>query len=165
HAKLMTSYYPVEKLRKLKGLETARYEDPYAGGIANSIRYLSMAPRDNALKVDGIDNLFVGGEKAGLFVGHTEAIVTGTLAGYNAVRYGMGLDIALLPRELSVGDIIAFENENKESLDGARKRYTFAGSEYFKRMVELGLYTVDIDEIEGRVSSLMLNNMFSKKLL
>ncbi|MEF9951832.1 MAG: FAD-dependent oxidoreductase [Clostridium sp.] len=165
HAKLMTSYYPVDKLRKLEGLETARYEDPYSGGIANSIRYLSMAPRDNTLRVDGIDNLFVGGEKAGLFVGHTEAIVTGTLAGYNAVRCLMGLDGTVLPRELSIGDIIAFENENKGSMDGARKRYTFAGSDYFKRMVEKGLYTVDMDEIEGRVTSLMLNNMFSKKLL
>ncbi|HBX48235.1 MAG TPA: FAD-dependent oxidoreductase, partial [Clostridiaceae bacterium] len=90
HAKLMTSYYPLEKLRKIPGLENARFEDPYSGGKANSIRYLSMAPRDNTMKVIGIDNLFVGGEKAGLFVGHTEAIVTGTLAGLNAVRYGIG---------------------------------------------------------------------------
>lgn len=73
HAKLMTSYYPLEKLRKIPGLENARYEDPYSGGKANSIRYLSMAPRDNSLKVRGIANLFAGGEKAGLFVGHTEA--------------------------------------------------------------------------------------------
>ncbi len=32
HAKLMTSYYPLEKLRKIKGLESVKYIDPYAGG-------------------------------------------------------------------------------------------------------------------------------------
>ena len=43
HAKLMTSYYPLNKLRKIKGLEHAKYVDPYAGGKGNSIRYLSVA--------------------------------------------------------------------------------------------------------------------------
>lgn len=165
HVKLMTSYYPVEKLRKIKGFENARYEDPYSGGIANSIRYLSMAPRDNTMKVEGIDNLFVGGEKSGLFVGHTEAIVTGTLAGYNAVRQLMGLSGTILPRELAVGDIIAFENENKDTLEGTRKRYTFAGSDYFKRMKEKDLYTTDLDEITNRVKALDLKDMFKKTLL
>ncbi|URZ00657.1 hypothetical protein CLROS_020360 [Clostridium felsineum] len=73
NAKLMTSFYPLEKLRKIKGLEKVKYIDPYAGGKGNSIRYLSVAPRTNDMKVKGIDNLFCGGEKSGLFVGHTEA--------------------------------------------------------------------------------------------
>ena len=53
HAKMMTSFYPLEKLRKIKGLENARYEDPYSGGIGNSVRYLSIAPRQNTMKVNG----------------------------------------------------------------------------------------------------------------
>ncbi|KZL93585.1 glucose inhibited division protein A [Clostridium magnum DSM 2767] len=69
----MTSYYPLEKLRKIKGLENAKYIDPYAGGKGNSIRYLSVAPRSDDMRVKGISNLFCGGEKSGLFVGHTEA--------------------------------------------------------------------------------------------
>lgn len=76
HAKLMTSYYPLEKLRKIKGLEDAKFVDPYAGGKGNSIRYLSVAPRGDDMKVDGISNLFCGGEKSGLFVGHTDARCT-----------------------------------------------------------------------------------------
>ncbi|MDZ5017005.1 FAD-dependent oxidoreductase, partial [Clostridium perfringens] len=43
HAKLMTTYYPLKKLRKIKGLEKAKYVDPYAGSKGNSIRYLSVA--------------------------------------------------------------------------------------------------------------------------
>lgn len=73
HAKLMTSYYPLEKLRKISGLEDAKFVDPYAGGKGNSIRYLSVAPRTDDLRVLGLDNLFCAGEKSGLFVGHTEA--------------------------------------------------------------------------------------------
>ena len=90
YAKIMTPYFPLEKLRKVPGLENARYADPYAGGKGNSIRYLSVAERDNLMRVVGIDNLLCGGEKSGLFVGHTEAISTGTLAGYNSVRYLKG---------------------------------------------------------------------------
>lgn len=73
HAKLMTTYYSLEKLRKIKGLEHAKYVDPYAGSKGNSIRYLSVAPRTDDMKVNGVDNLFCAGEKSGLFVGHTEA--------------------------------------------------------------------------------------------
>jgi threonine dehydrogenase-like Zn-dependent dehydrogenase len=79
HAKLMAPFYPLEKLRKFKGLENARYEDPYSGGIGNSIRYLSIAPRDNTMKVKKLKNLFCAGEKAGLFVGHTDALNTKVL--------------------------------------------------------------------------------------
>lgn len=165
HAKLMTSYYPLEKLRKIEGLENARYEDPYAGGKSNSIRYLSMAPRNNAMKVDGIDNLLCGGEKAGLFVGHTEAISTGTLSGYNAVRIGMGLNGITLPVALAVGDILAYENSMKQTPEGIRKRYTFAGSDYFNRMQELGLYTTNIDQINKKVQGLSLKKFLKEKLV
>ncbi|MCX7951992.1 MAG: FAD-dependent oxidoreductase [Clostridiales bacterium] len=165
HAKLMTSYYPLEKLRKLKGFENVRFIDPYAGGKANSIRYLSMAPRNDTMKVIGLDNLYVGGEKSGLFVGHTEAIVTGTLAGYNAVRSLMGLNGIELPVSLCTGDIIKYENETKRKKDGLKKRYTFAGSEYFERMKKLNLYTTDKEIINKKVEALMIKDIFKQKLI
>lgn len=165
HAKLMTSYYPLDKLRKIPGLEDARFEDPYSGGKANSIRYLSMAPRDNTMKVKDIDNLFCAGEKSGLFVGHTEAIVTGTLSGYNAVRTGLGLKPVELPVSLAVGDIISYENKMKETPEGLRKRYTFAGAGYFERMKELNLYTTDALEIDKRVELVKMRDFFKQKLL
>ncbi|HQD41614.1 MAG TPA: FAD-dependent oxidoreductase, partial [Bacillota bacterium] len=111
HAKLMTSFYALEDLRKIPGLENARYEDPYSGGKGNSVRYLSMAPRNNSMKVDGLENLLCGGEKSGLFVGHTEAITTGSLAGHNSVRLALGMPLLELPRNLVTGDIIAYANE------------------------------------------------------
>lgn len=161
----MTTYYPLEKLRKIKGLENAKYVDPYAGGKGNSIRYLSVAPRDDNMKVKGVTNLFCAGEKSGLFVGHTEAIVTGTLAGHNAVRHDLGIPYLILPRATVLGDIIAFANEESQSREGKKNRYTFAGSVYFNRMKELGLYTIDKEEIQKRVSQLNLDGVFSKKLI
>jgi hypothetical protein len=165
HAKLMTSYYPLEKLRKIKGLENAKYIDPYAGGKGNSIRYLSVAPRTDSMKVIGLDNLFCAGEKAGLFVGHTEAIITGALAGHNAIRNYLGMPLLILPRSLAVGDIIAYANEKINSKEGRTNRYTFAGSEYFKRMQEMGLYSLDVEKIKGKVEKLNLTDIFNEKLI
>lgn len=164
HAKLMTTYYPLNKLRKISGLEKVKYVDPYAGSKGNSIRYLSVAPRTNDLRVIGVDNLFCAGEKSGLFVGHTEAICTGALAGHNAVRYSMGIPLLILPESTCIGDIISYANEKAKTREGRKDRYTFAGSGYFKRMQELGLYTVDIEKIKNRIKKLNLDGIFSTKL-
>ena len=164
HAKLMTTYYPLEKLRKIPGLEHAKYVDPYAGSKGNSMRYLSVAPRTNDMKVQGVDNLFCAGEKSGLFVGHTEAICTGTLAGHNSVRLALGLPLLILPSSIAIGDIISYENEQSKTRDGRKVRYTFAGAGYFKRMQELGLYTLNIKEINNKVTKLNLDNIFNTKL-
>ena len=150
----MTTYYPLEKLRKIPGLEYAKYIDPYAGSKGNSIRYLSVAPRTNDLKVEGVDNLFCAGEKSGLFVGHTEAICTGSLAGHNAVRLAIGIPL-----------IISYANEKAKTREGRKNRYTFAGAEYFKHMQEVGLYTLDKDEINLRIKKLNLDNIFNLKLV
>ena len=163
HAKLMTTYYPLQKLRKIPGLEHAKYVDPYAGSKGNSIRYLSVAPRTNDMKVVGVDNLFCAGEKSGLFVGHTEAICTGSLAGHNAVRLMMGMHLLILPSSIAIGDLISYENEKSSTRKGRKDRYTFAGASYFKRMQELGLYTIDTAEIEDRIKKLNLDNIFEQK--
>lgn len=159
-AKIMSPYFPLEHLRTIPGFEKARYVDPYAGGKGNSIRYMSMAERDNSMKVNGLENLFCGGEKAGLFVGHTEAISTGSLAGHNAVRYLQGRDLLTIPRETAIGDLIAFVNEQLETEEGLRNRYTFAGADFFKRMKDKGLYTTDIGYIRKKIKGLGLDSIY-----
>ncbi|MHB8129964.1 MAG: FAD-dependent oxidoreductase [Mobilitalea sp.] len=165
HAKLMTPFYNLERLRKIPGFENARYEDPYTGGKGNSMRFFAMAPRDNTLKVIGAENLFCGGEKAGLLVGHTEAIVTGTLAGNNSVRYAMGMELIELPKELAVGDAIAFVKEEMNSEAGMGKKYTFSGSVYFEHMKSKDLYSTDIKQINKKVNDLGMKDIFNKKLI
>lgn len=150
-AKMMTPFFPLESLRKIPGMERARYLDPYAGGVGNSIRYVGMAPRDDALKVRGVENLFCGGEKAGLLVGHTEAIVTGVLAGCNAVRHVKGEKPLVVPDTLTIGDAITHVRARMETEEGLGYKYTFSGSVYFDRMREKGLYTTDLEVIRKRV--------------
>lgn len=164
-AKLMTTYYPLEKLRKIKGLEKAKYIDPYAGGKGNSVRYLSMAPRTDDMKIKGIDNMFCAGEKSGLFVGHTEAMCTGALAGHNAVRYHLGIPLLILPSSTAIGDIISYANHKLLTRKGRKNRYTFAGAEYFERMNKLGLYSTDVEEIKNRVKKLNLNDILAQPLI
>ena len=165
HAKLMAPTFPLETLRKVPGFENARFEDPYAGGVGNSMRYLALAPRDNALKVEGVDNMFCGGEKAGLLVGHTEAIITGTLAGHNAVRFLADKELLELPRTLAIGEAVAWVKEQMATEDGMKKKYTFSGSVLFQRMQELGLYSTDKAAVARRVADAGLSGVFAEKLL
>jgi len=165
YAKIMTPYYPLEKLRKVPGFENARYADPYAGGKGNSIRYLSVAERDNYMRVSGLENMLCGGEKSGLFVGHTEAITTGTLAGYNSARYLKGIRPLELPRQLAVGDLISYANKKLKTREGLMTRYTFAGSEYFQRMQEKGLYTTDTETVKRRIKKYDLENIYKEPII
>ena len=165
HAKLMGPYFPLKQLRQVPGFEKARFEDPYSGNKGNSMRYMALAPRDNALKVIGLENLFCGGEKAGLLVGHTEAIVTGLLAGHNAVRWALGKELLLLSEELAIGDAIAHVNEQMKTKTGMGLKYTFSGTNYFKRMQEKGMYTTDVAAIKARVEKAKLTGVFAKKIV
>ena len=160
HAKLMTPFFPLEVLREIPGFENARYEDPYAGGLGNSMRYFAMAPRDDALKVEGVDNLFCAGEKAGLLVGHTEAICTGTLAGCNAVRQVRREELLILPKDLAIGTAIRMVRRKMRDDGELGLKFTFSGSVLFERMRQQGLYSTDASAIAERVDAAGLSGVF-----
>src|SRR3990172_1570800 len=164
HVKLMVPYFAIEELRRIPGLANARYEDPYSGGIGNSIRFLAMAPRDDTLKVQGVDNLLCGGEKAGLLVGHTEAISTGALAGHNAVRHALGKSLLTIPRTTAVGDAISWVRERMQTEEGMMQKFTFSGSVLFQRMKERGTYTTDIPQIRQRVQQAGMTDVFAQRV-
>jgi hypothetical protein len=164
HAKLMTPYYPLENLRQIPGFENARFEDPYSGGRGNSMRYMAVSYRDNYLKVDGVNNLFCAGEKAGLLVGHTEAIITGLLAGANAARLAAGKALIEIPGSLALGDAIDHVGKQMRTEEGITLKYTFSGSVYFKRMQELGLYTTDVAAVKARVKEAGMENIYNQKV-
>ncbi len=158
HAKMMTPYFPIDKLRMVPGFEKALYS--HGSSMANSVRFMSRAPRDNYMRVTGTENLFCGGEKSGFFVGHTEAIATGTLAGYNAASLVDDNEQIRFPRELACGDIIATESEGLSQEDGLKQRYTFSGGIYFEQMQKRKLYLMDTAEIKTRINNLGLTNFF-----
>jgi hypothetical protein len=162
HAKLMTPFFALDALRDVPGMENARYEDPYSGGLGNSIRFMAMAPRNDALKVEGTENLFCAGEKAGLLVGHTEAICTGTLAGYNAIKYLKKEDPLILPDSLAIGDAVKYVRDRMMNHNELDKKITFSGSIYFDRMKEKDLYTTDVSDIQKRVEEAGMARIFSE---
>lgn len=165
-AKLMTPFFPLSALRKIPGMENARYEDPIAGGVGNSMRYFGFADCLKSLKAIGeVDNLFCAGEKSGAMVGHTEAIATGSLAGYNAVLYYLKEPLLVLPDTLAIGDFINSTVEKMKEPQGRMYKYTFSGSVYFEQMKAKGLYSIDHNEIEKRVRETGLLGIFSKKLV
>jgi len=161
HVKLMTPYFPLDQLRTIPGMEKSRFEDPYSGGVGNSIRYLAMSPRSDALKVEGLDNLFCAGEKAGPLVGHTEAMMTGSLAGLNAVIWSAGKEPIVVPRSMALGDIIAAASDVLRGGDLSQK-LTFSGATYFERMKGLGLYSTDMAAVRTRVAEAGLEGVFLK---
>ncbi|MHB8158051.1 MAG: FAD-dependent oxidoreductase [Desulfocucumaceae bacterium] len=151
HAKLMTPYFPLEVLRTIDGFSDARYADPYSGGKGNSVRFMAIAPASEKMQVKGMNNLFCAGEKTGLLVGHTEAIVTGMLAGHNAVKAAKGANLLKLPDTLASGDIISYMITGMKTRSGLKFKYTFSGSVYFERMKEKGLYITNIESITRQI--------------
>lgn len=152
--KMMTPFFPLEQLRQVPGFENARFSDPYAGGKGNSIRYMAVAEREPSMQVKGVENLFCGGEKSGLFIGHTEAISTGAIAGHNAGRYTRGGHPLILPETLAIGALLTYEKA-----DGGM--ITFAGDEFFGYMKEQGLYSTDPAEIQARVAAAGLADVYN----
>lgn len=159
-AKLMSPYFSLEELRMIPGFASARFLDPYGGSLGNSVRYMSVSPREDSMQARGFRNLFVAGEKSGFFVGHTEAITTGSLAGYNACRIKKE-DFLVLPRTLACGEMLAYAQEVLQEEDGLYRRLTFAGGEFLQRMKTKRLYTDDREEIRRRTDDAGLLDIYS----
>ncbi|MDZ5001450.1 FAD-dependent oxidoreductase, partial [Clostridium perfringens] len=73
--------------------------------------------------------------------------------------------LLILPGSIAIGDIISFANEKAGIREGRKNIYTFAGAEYFKRMKEIGLYTIDKEEIKDRIKKVNLDGVFSQRLI
>lgn len=161
-AKMMASHFPLSDLRRLPGLARARYEDPAAGGVSNSVRFMALVRHDAALRVTGLGNVFCAGEKAGPLVGHTEAVATGMLAGYNAARAALGLaPVAIDRRSTATGDLIACATSAVRR-GRLTERLTFSGAGFFRRMVRRGLYTTDRQAVHERVRQAGLAAVFDR---
>ncbi|NPV71666.1 MAG: FAD-dependent oxidoreductase [Firmicutes bacterium] len=162
YGKLMSPYFPLDDLRTIPGFERARYAEPLAGGKGNSIRYTCIAERDQSLRVGALENLFCCGEKSGPYVGHTEAIVTGALAGRNAAARAAGKGLLVLGRNTAIGDFIAMAQDELAGSSGFPRTLTFAGASFFERMKQRGLYTTDREEIGARVRAEGLEGVFER---
>jgi hypothetical protein len=164
HAKRIAGgYTPLHELRQVPGLERVIYADPYAGTIGNGIRYMAITPRDDALHVPGVENLFVASEKLGIN-GVGEAIATGVVAGHNAARKVMGMALLVLPKTTMLGGFIAYTNERWNKEEGLRERAHLFTGPFLKRAEETGVYTEDKAVIRSRIADNALLNILSPKI-
>lgn len=159
--KLMAPFLPLELLRRLPGFERAVFRDPLGGSRGNSVRFSGAVGRDRRLIVPPLENLFAAGERAGLSLGHTEAIVTGTLAGYNAWRLVRGLEPVELPRLCVCGELIAFTGYEEKGGDSTAVIYNLAGGPLWERLQQLNLYSTDPAAISARLEKLGLLQIFA----
>lgn len=161
---MLQSFMPLEELRQVLGLENARLVDPLGGGVGNNVRFLAMAPRNNALKVTGLTNLYCAGEKAGCLAGLPAVIVTGLLAGHNAARKALGREELELSSSTAIGDFIAFTGRAMAAGTGLNTRYGFVGGEYLGRMEKLGFWPAEPEEAKARVGKTGLSDIFADKV-
>lgn len=154
----------LEEIRRLPGLENARLTDPLSGGVASLIRNLALASRDNSMKVQGVDNLYCAGDKAGPKGELSPVIAQGLLAGHNAVRFCQGKESLVLPRTTALGDFIAFEAEQVAFGQELGRGFSFEAGPYFQRMKQIGLYSTSPKEIRDRVEKAGLVDLFAHKI-
>lgn len=152
-------YIKREELKRIRGLENAVIISPAAGWVGNSIRFMAITPRDNTLKAEGADNLFVAGEKVGHLQSVTPCYITGAVAGHNAARKAVGLEPLELPRTTAIGELIAHSNELNQK---DRLIYSVFN---VGRLKKVGLLTTDVPQIQARVKEQGFSGVFSRALV
>ena len=107
-----------------------------------------------------LTNLLLAGERAGLMVGHTEAIVSGTLAGYNAWLLSKGREPLALPRTVVSGELIAFSRQISLRDDRDQELITLSGGPLFENLKRRRLYTTDRELLKKRLAGEGLLDIF-----
>ena len=147
-------------LRSFPGLEDSFITQPDAGAIGHLVTCTTIALHDNYLKADGFDNLFCAGRKSGPTC-LLSAIITGDLAGYNAVRCGLDHNYLELPKTLMTGAFISLVGHKIRSKEGLRRGYSVKDPETLK---ELNIYRENEDEILKEVEYAGLREIYRTKL-
>ncbi len=148
-------------LRSIPGFEDAVIIDPVAGEMGHFIRMTAVALRDNSLRVNGFDNLFCAGNRAGVAEGLLDAMVTGELAGHNAVRSGLGQVCLELPATLAVGAFIDHAGRMMRSAEGRKRAYSLLNAELLKTF---NVYRETEEEIVKEVARAGLTGIYKTKL-
>ncbi|MBI2305608.1 MAG: FAD-dependent oxidoreductase [Chloroflexi bacterium] len=149
---------PLRFLRSMPGFENAWLVSPLTSD-GNYVKLGAVAPRDNTLKVPGIDNLFCGGERTGRIGALVECLFTGDLAAYNAVRWALGKAPIEIPSSTMVG---LFTNEIK---DGHTMTDFPLGRPKGQIYVEHGVEVLDNKVVYRRLSALGLVDIYARPMV
>ena len=144
-------------LRSFPGMEDAVVTMPTAGAIGQMMLDTSLALHDSSLKIDDLDNVFCAGVKCGPTGFLMDAIISGDLAGYNAVRKGLGKECLKLPKTLAVGAFIDHLAEAIRSEEGRSKRYGVNRADLMKKF---GVYREKREDILKEVERAGLKGIY-----
>ncbi|MBI2305464.1 MAG: FAD-dependent oxidoreductase [Chloroflexi bacterium] len=110
---------PLSYMRQVPGFENAWPAMPMTtAGMA--VGASSPAPREDTMRVKGLDNLFAAGSRAGNYSSAVPAIFTGELAGHNAARKVLGRGLLVLPKSTIQGFFISMVNRGKTPTEWPR---------------------------------------------
>ncbi|MBI2304981.1 MAG: FAD-dependent oxidoreductase [Chloroflexi bacterium] len=151
---------PLRFLRSIPGFENAWLLNPLAA-LAQCLSVGAVAPRDNSLKVESLDNLFCAGERSGHVSAIVECLFTGDLAGHNAARVALGLEPIVISTSTMIGFYIA------EVKDG----YTYTdwpkGIEFhprYDKYKERGFHSTDLAQIRKRLDEAGILGIYQNSL-
>ncbi len=147
-------------LRQIPGLEDASFTQPLSGHRGHAVEGLAIAPRDDAMRVAGFDNLFCAGIKSSHALFLLDVAVSGDFAGYNAARLAAGRTPIELPRTLAIGAFIAHVNELTKNVDGLMR----SPQADQKTQEALGVFRSDPEEIRRFVDGLGLTGLFARPI-
>lgn len=109
-------HIPMEYVRRISGFENAWLANPLtAEGMTASTP--QPAPHDNALQVTGLENVFAGGLRAGVYSSAVPAMFVAELAAHNAVRKALGMKLLVLPKTTIQGVFISEVNEGRTPVE------------------------------------------------
>jgi hypothetical protein len=142
---------PIALLRTVPGFEYVINVNPAASGNGHNVRYVAITPCETTLKVKGVDNLFVAGDKAARLMGITEAVASGNLAGYNAACMAAGKDSIELPKDTVLGALIAFACSRQGTEEGLVTNHCVNAGPFLEKMKADGTYVRDAKKVEDKI--------------
>jgi hypothetical protein len=89
------------------------------------------------------------------------AIVTGILAGHNAVLSAKRKKLFSPPVSTALGDFVSYVSQRLAGTAASSEVFTFSGAVYFDRMKRPGLYRTRKEEIGGLIRGLGLRGVLS----
>ncbi|MBI2303814.1 MAG: FAD-dependent oxidoreductase [Chloroflexi bacterium] len=159
YVKLFVQTLPLDILRSLPGFEDAWMVHPLAA-VGNCIKTNPGAPHDLTMRVEGKENLFCCGLRAGSYSALVECIFTGDIAGHNAARTALGIkELHSMPESTMIGFFLKYINERHTLCD-----FPQGHAHVDPRYVELGMDTMEEEKIVQRIKDAGLLGIYGRKL-
>ncbi|MBI4186248.1 MAG: FAD-dependent oxidoreductase [Chloroflexi bacterium] len=147
-------------LRRFPGLEYASIAQPSGGLKGHLVFGLTIAHRKNSMEVEGVDNAFCAGAKAGNALFLLDVAATADLAGYNAVMKAKGKSCLELPKTLINGAFIDYIGRLMTTEEGLKKSPQTDNN----TMKHLGVYRETEKEITKEVKRVGLEGIFGRRI-